>query len=240
MLNENKISLSSNALKIIAAVSMLIDHIGVIMFPSYDIFRIIGRLAFPIFSFLICEGCRYTRNKCAYFLRIFVLGILTSAVYFIESGKIYFDVLITFSFSIILIFLLQKTHDEENFHKRLIFIFLFLSLTITTYFFTENVTVDYGFWGIMLPVFPALADVVLNENKYPLVLQKRFFVFAIALLALAFSKDALQFYSLFALIPLALYNGKKGFKLPKYFFYIFYPAHIALIWLVNLIIDKAF
>ena len=48
-------TLSGNALKIIAAISMVIDHTGMLIFPGEDIFRIIGRLAFPIFAFFIAE-----------------------------------------------------------------------------------------------------------------------------------------------------------------------------------------
>ena len=63
--------LSSTVLKLIAAVTMFIDHAGLILFPQYRIFRIIGRLAFPIYAYCIAEGFRYTRNRKKYFLRVF-------------------------------------------------------------------------------------------------------------------------------------------------------------------------
>ena len=66
--------LNGNALKYIAALTMLIDHAGLLLFPRNILFRIIGRLAFPIFAFMIAEGCRYTRNKLKYFLSVFILG----------------------------------------------------------------------------------------------------------------------------------------------------------------------
>ena len=53
---------SNNVLKIIACITMLLDHMGFILFPEYPIFRIIGRIAFPIFAFLLAEGCYYTKN----------------------------------------------------------------------------------------------------------------------------------------------------------------------------------
>lgn len=59
-------TLSGNALRIIAALSMLIDHIGVILFPNVTILRIIGRIAFPIDAFMIAEGCANTKNKLWY------------------------------------------------------------------------------------------------------------------------------------------------------------------------------
>ena len=57
-----KIRLNSNQLKLIAAVSMLLDHVGYFLFPTVTVFRILGRLAFPIFAFCISEGCRYTKT----------------------------------------------------------------------------------------------------------------------------------------------------------------------------------
>ena len=55
--------LSGNSLKIIAAIAMTVDHIGVVIFPNFAILRIIGRIAFPIFAFMIAEGCRYTKKQ---------------------------------------------------------------------------------------------------------------------------------------------------------------------------------
>lgn len=59
-----KIGLNINQLKLIAAVSMLVDHVGCILFPYFEIFRIVGRLAFPIFAFCLAEGVRYTKTVC--------------------------------------------------------------------------------------------------------------------------------------------------------------------------------
>ena len=55
--------MNRNVLKIIAFVAMVIDHIGTVLFPDYVIFKIIGRIAFPIFSFFVAEGYFYTRSK---------------------------------------------------------------------------------------------------------------------------------------------------------------------------------
>lgn len=58
---------TQNQLKTIAAISMLIDHVGLTFFPELRILRILGRLAFPIFSFFVYEGFVYTRSKSRYF-----------------------------------------------------------------------------------------------------------------------------------------------------------------------------
>ena len=98
---------SGNILKIIAAVLMLTDHIGYIIFPQYPIFRIIGRLSFPIFAFMIAEGCYYTKNKLRYFLGIFSLAVVCQIVYYIFENSLYMGILITFSLSILVIYSLE-------------------------------------------------------------------------------------------------------------------------------------
>ena len=72
--------LTGNALKLLAALFMTIDHIGVVLFPRVLILRIIGRLALPIFAYMIAEGCKYTRNKKKYFGMIFILATLCQIV----------------------------------------------------------------------------------------------------------------------------------------------------------------
>ena len=62
--------LSGNALKILGALSMLADHVGLMFFPEVTALRIVGRLAYPIFAYMIAEGCAHTRNRRRYFLRI--------------------------------------------------------------------------------------------------------------------------------------------------------------------------
>jgi len=97
------ISLTRNMLKTIACISMLIDHIGYILFPQIAVLRYIGRLAMPIFAFFIGEGCLHTRDRKKYFLRLFSLGMVCQAVYVLEylimgSGDpFYLNILLTFS-----------------------------------------------------------------------------------------------------------------------------------------------
>ena len=69
--------LNNNQLKILALVTMTADHVGLQLLPQYDILRVIGRLAFPIFAYMIAEGCRYTRDRKRYLLTL----ALMAAVY---------------------------------------------------------------------------------------------------------------------------------------------------------------
>ena len=94
--------MSSFVLKLIAAVTMFIDHAGLLLFPDLEIMRIIGRLAFPIYAFCIAEGFRYTKNWKLYFLRVFLLGLVCQIVYTVVDRQLYLGILIVFSISILL------------------------------------------------------------------------------------------------------------------------------------------
>ncbi|MBQ7313175.1 MAG: hypothetical protein IJW81_06290, partial [Clostridia bacterium] len=89
--------MSSFVLKLIAAVTMFIDHAGLLLFPQWEIMRIIGRLAFPIYAFCIAEGFRYTKNRKLYFLRVFILGLMCQIVYTVVDRQLYLGILISFS-----------------------------------------------------------------------------------------------------------------------------------------------
>jgi hypothetical protein len=78
-----------NALKIIAALAMLIDHAGILFFagsPLYLPMRAVGRLAFPLFAYLFAEGCIFTRNRTRHLLSVFLLGVLCQGVFFFAMG----------------------------------------------------------------------------------------------------------------------------------------------------------
>ncbi len=215
--------MTATVLKIIAAVTMFIDHAGLILFPQYRIFRIIGRLAFPIYAYCIAEGFRYTKNRKKYFLRVFVLGLLCQIVYTVVERDIYLGILLTFSMSIGLMALADQFLAERR-EGKIGWGILFFPAVIAVYLLTRYVVVDYGFFGVMLPVFASLF-----KDK-----PRRLAMFGAGLLAVSLEQYLLgsmtQFFSLFALVPLFLYNGKQGKYKLKNFFYIFYPAHMVFLY----------
>ena len=73
--------MSAFVLKLLAAACMLIDHAGLLLFPSQTWMRAVGRLAFPLFAYFIGEGFYYTKNRLRYFLRIFLLGVACQIPY---------------------------------------------------------------------------------------------------------------------------------------------------------------
>ncbi len=106
--------LSGNALKLIAAVAMTIDHAGLLLFPRIRLLRILGRIAFPIFAFMIAEGCRYTRSPRRYFLSITALAAVCQIVYFFAAGGRDFSILTTFSLSILMLNALFRWKAAED------------------------------------------------------------------------------------------------------------------------------
>ena len=95
--------LNGNTLKILAAVTMFIDHFGLMFYPQNMVYRAIGRLAMPLFAFMIAEGARYTRNKARHFCLLFGLGAICQIVYFVFSGDTYLNILLTFSMSTLIL-----------------------------------------------------------------------------------------------------------------------------------------
>ena len=238
--------LSGNALKILAAIFMVIDHVGLMFFSDLIIFRIIGRLAFPIFAFMISEGAKYTKNKLRYFLLMFSLAAVCQIVYyFFDDGSLYMCILVTFSLSILLIYALQWAKkcllsDSSKTWEKIVAPLSFILLSTAIYFLNGVVEIDYGFAGILVPVFASLFD--FRGTDAPEVLKKldtvplRVLCLGVGLLILALESIEIQFYSLLACLFLLLYSGERGKYKMKYFFYLFYPLHLVVLEGIYLLI----
>ena len=100
--------LNRNQLKIIALITMLIDHIGIVFFSNMVAFRVIGRISFPIFAFFIAEGLHYTRDKFKYTSRIFIFAILSQLPYTLLFQTYQLNILFTLFISIVLIIIAEK------------------------------------------------------------------------------------------------------------------------------------
>lgn len=238
--------LSGNTLKLIAALSMVLDHVGLIFFPFSPIFRILGRLAFPIFAFMIAEGCRYTRNKTRYLLTVAGLGIIFQIVYFILFNSLYLCIFITFSFSIIIIYALghfkRTVLSPTSSKSARISAFLLLLGVISAVFVIDLfMEMDYDFAGCMLPVLISLPHC---EDSFPEPVKKfdthysALIMMTVGLIWLALVNKPIQFFSLLTIPLLMLYSGKRGKLKLKYFFYIFYPAHLVLLYMVDTILNN--
>lgn len=212
--------LSGNALKLLAALFMTIDHVGVLLLPHVIVLRILGRLALPIFAYMIAEGCRYTRNRLRYFGSVFALGVLCQIVYYLADRSLYFSILITFSLSIATIYALQDWKEQKTTRSALVF----FGAVAGVYALNRVFVIDYGFWGCMLPVFAAAFQKTAWDRPWV-----NLGMLGLGLLVLAADLGQIQYYALPALPLLACYNGRRGRWKLKYFFYLFYPLHLVLL-----------
>ena len=234
--------LSANALKIIALVAMTIDHVGVIFFPSQIIWRIFGRLAFPLFAFFVAEGTKHTRNKLRYFLVIFTLGVVCEIVARAFAHTTECNILLTFSISIGLVYALdwlKKSVSQGN-PNHAVWASVVLVVAIGAAFVASHVLpqyiswfdgFDYGFFGIMVPVFVSVFD-----NKWLKLL-----CFAVGLVLMVLLRTpywAVQWCCLVAVVLVLFYNGKRGKVNIKYLFYAYYPLHLALLYGIFWLITK--
>jgi len=211
---------SGNALKLLAAFFMVCDHVGLMFFPGVTWLRAIGRLAFPIFAYMIAEGCKYTRNRKRYFGLIFTLATVCQIVYFIFDGSMYLSILFTFSLSILGCYALDAFKRTPGFATG----FMLGATVGLIWGLNRMFTIDYGFWGCMVPVFASLP----TGTKYDR-LPIRALALGLGLLPLAMDFGGNQSLSLLAVPLLLLYSGERGKWNMKYFFYIFYPAHLVIL-----------
>ena len=197
--------ISATALKIIGMIAMTIDHIGYFLFPQIEAFRIIGRIAYPIFAYMIAEGCRYTRNKVKYLLSVLGVGCGCSAVSYITEASLYQSILITFACSIALIFALEKAISGSRHLEKVLFGLSAILLT-GLYFCLFRIHIipgletDYGFYGILTP-----ALIRFGRNK-----SEKLLALTVGLCLISIGGMPSQLFSLAAVGILAFYNGKRG------------------------------
>lgn len=139
-------------LKIIAMVTMVIDHCGAYFVnyssPAYYVLRIIGRISFPIFAFLITEGVYYSKKPLLYFLRLFILDIIINLGEFIFLHQYEGSVLLTFVLGGLSIYLL----DNKNPYYKLLAC-LPITIGILTGFIFFPIRMQYGPYGLLVILF---------------------------------------------------------------------------------------
>lgn len=210
--------LNNFTLKMIAILAMAIDHIGAVLFPQYDIFRIVGRIAFPIFAFTLVEGFMHTKDIKKYMLRLGVLALVSE----VPFDLVFFGTPLEFG--------------HQN-----VFFTMFLGIAML-YLFLKNVSI----WRQFVVVFGMLLLAELLRTDYSSAGLFTIFMFyqwrgsnLLKFAGMAFVNlfylGGLQSYACFAAIPIAMYNGKRGPKC-KWFFYWFYPVHLLVIYLISLVI----
>ncbi len=217
-------------LKMIAIVTMAVDHIGAVFFPQYSILRIIGRIAFPIFAFLLVEGMARTKSLEKYLGRMLLFAVISELPFDLafwgETLHLaHQNVMWTFSLALAAVYLYRKLPAERQ------NLFVFWGLTFLFACAAAYLQTDYGAWGVIW---------VMSFYYYRNQPMQKYALAGLLLIAYGMTYTLLsgRFFwgqyiecaAALSFLPLQLFNGKKGPAL-KYFFYAFYPAHLLLLWL---------
>lgn len=212
-----KIGINTFTLKIIAIASMLVDHIGAILFPQYLGLRIVGRVAFPIFTYTLVEGFLHTHDVKKYMLRLGLLALISEIPFDLAFfGTVWSpsrqNVFFTLFLGVLMLYLLLKAPTALR------GFFCVLAILLLS----EFLNTDYSSMGLLMIYW----FYQFRDNKVMKLL-------GVALINL-FLMGGIQAYAIVALIPIALHNGEQGPKC-KTFFYGFYPVHLMVLVLIRLI-----
>lgn len=233
-------TLNRDALKILAAMAMLIDHIGwrffVFRSPEAQACHVIGRVALPIMCLFLTEGYLHTRSKKRYALRLFLFALLSQLPYTMFRGipwnAIDFNVLFTLLFCF-----LSICFYESIPHKALRWVAVFGCMTAAWW-------CDWGVTAVLYTLALWIFREDQGKRAAAFSMVSVFYFCSNFLVALeagaGFVPSLLScFYMLgvfLALIPILLYSGEKGRfldgKAGKWFFYLFYPMHLLLLALL--------
>ena len=216
-------------LKIIGLITMFLDHYQ-FMIGGSEIFRIIGRVAFPIFAFTLSEGYVHTRNLKKYLLRIFcfAVGIQILFILFGYGGIV--NIFFTLFFGLVAIYILNLKKDlvKEPFMK-VIKVILIAGIL----YFAQVLQLDYGAYGILLiMIFNAFRNDKLKILMSFLALNMFNIIFPNV-----FQIIDTQIFSLISLIFIFMYNGEKG-KSIRYFFYLYYTVNFFILELIKFFLEK--
>ncbi|SEL94617.1 TraX protein [Butyrivibrio sp. ob235] len=217
-------------LKIIAMISMVFDHVGDMFLPGVMRPRMIGRLAMPLFAFCIAEGYIHTRDKKRYILRLGIFALISEIPFDLAfDGKIglgHQNIMLTFFLSVLALKLFDIIRGEvkEDTGKYSVVKSICGTLVIIAMaFIALLVKADYTVFAV-ISVF--LFYVFKNS--------KHFLRTGVGVAFLALTRTMGYYCTTgLSIIPLLLYNGKRGKGL-KWLFYAFYPGHLLILYLIKM------
>ena len=219
--------LDGTALKLIALASMVLDHVGDNFFPEQLWMRVLGRIAMPLFAFCVAEGYCHTRDRGRYLLRLGVFALVS---------EIPFD-------------LVTAGEALEFSHQNIMLTFFWAILALLCY---ERLTAGNGSkgrlaLGCLVLLAAGLVSLLLGMDYnvlalglvflFTLLREKPLAVRGLAGMAYhaLLRNVGIYWFGLLGFIPIFLYNGRRGRGL-KWLFYLFYPGHLLLIYLVKRLI----
>jgi len=221
--------MSSFVLKIIAIITMFIDHVGYAIFGKFSFFNYIGRIAFPIFAFQISEGYSHTKDLKKYFLRLFIFAIISQVPFMLFGKIISNDFTLNIFFTLLLGLISIYIYDKSKYKL------LGIISAILIGFLAEFAHCDYGFYGvaIIFLFYVFKSDVIKSSIAFMLSTTIKYLI---PIFKYGFYDVYLYLFicTLLPIVFISLYNGKKG-KDTKYLLYLFYPIHLLLIYGIYLL-----
>ena len=218
--------LSGSALKIIAVLSMVADHCAYYLLDgdtwAYEVMRCFGRIAFPVFAFLVAEGFAHTHNRIRYFLSLLLFAFISEVPWHLLNGVDgTHNVMFTLALGVAALAAFERLRE----HRVLCCCSMLLMAWLAAWSGT-----DYEWRGVLMITVFYLLGIVKNAS----VTLRR-------MLQLLFAFPIMMHYgitgALLASAVIFLYDGTRGFihgNVAKYGFYVFYPAHLFLIWLTQM------
>lgn len=208
-----------SVLKWIAVLTMVIDHVGAILFPDQIWMRVIGRVAFPIYAYCLAEGFRYTSDYRRYLGRLALFAILSEipfdlAFYGVPFSFAHQNVFFTLTLGLILLWVLERFREQ---------LLLCAGAFAVLCFLAQALHMDYGAGGLLM----VFAFYLAQQGTSPWI-GWGIFVF-INLFGYA---GGVQWAAILALLPIGLYSGKAGKKKQRFFYWI-YPLHLLLLWIIE-------
>lgn len=197
----------NDILKVIGLVSMTFDHIGMLLFPHIFWFRVVGRIAFPIFAYHVAIGVKNTESIAKYAFRVLIFACLTQPIYKLAVGSglnIMFDLFI----GIVVLGLIRQKQKG------------YLVLACAVALAWSMCKQGYGWYGTVC----IIAFYYMEED---VKLVSVVFI-AISIVSVFYSPNYVQGFAVLAL-PFILFKTNVMVKVPKYFFYGYYPVHLLAI-----------
>ena len=216
-------------IKIIAAFFMVVDHIKYAIPSCWNEFTLyFGRIAFPLFAFCTVQGYIHTRDFNKYITRLLIAGFISEIPFLLFNSLPDLNVTaLNIEFTLILGLLAIKAY-EKNKCKGLIILILLGILA-------NCIRVDYGMFGVLL----IFSFYIFKDNKLKTVIASGLvisgkYLYRGLILNIGFTDYIIKNWicTLIPLLMIFLYNGKKGPNL-KWFFYIFYPLHLLILYLIS-------
>ena len=242
-------TVTSWTLKWIAIVTMAVDHTGVVFvrelpIDTYQLMRHIGRIAFPIFCFLLVEGFRHTRNRWKYLRNLAIFALVSEAPYDLAllgwyrrgAGMNVFCTLALGLLGMIVTDQLVRWCRTRGLERLTVLCYLLPMLLLGRVAFLLNT--DYAEDGVLMVyliyIGESLEPYVFREVNDRQLVRNLLGVLGILLwfCQYDFSLGMLvEMYGMVCVVPLLFYSGERGtYRLSKWAFYGFYPVHLLLLY----------